>query len=412
MNLNAGIILAGQAPDIVGSASRGVALDEQQRAIAQQNRLAQVYAEYGPAALQGNQNALAQVAGVDFGAANQVLQQNRAQANTDRAFNRTVQVQDRQFANQERDFAIQMQQQAAAMSAQERAAEAEQIKRGVHAASGAQTPEQWDQTVTALGQPDLVGQFGNKDALLRQYMTAAQILEADAPPQDDTPAAIRSLEIRAQRAGLTPGSPEYQQFMLEGGKSAADGFAMDVSPDGGVSVRQGGATIEKPLDLTVEEGKNSGFLIRTRNSNSVLDELEAEGTDVGAKIRQNIPFGVGNFFQTPEFQKYDQARRDFVNAVLRRESGAVISVEEFENANQQYFPQPGDAPEVIAQKRRNRVDAIAGLELGAGEGAGSAIVKGRDPAAGQPPQSVVDELGENAGVIWENMTPEQRRLFE
>jgi hypothetical protein len=50
----------------------------------------------------------------------------------------------------------------------------------------------------------------------------------------------------------------------------------------------------------------------------------------------------------------DQAKRNFVNAVLRRESGAVISPSEFENAHVQYFPVPGDSEKVLAQKKANR----------------------------------------------------------
>lgn len=63
-----------------------------------------------------------------------------------------------------------------------------------------------------------------------------------------------------------------------------------------------------------------------------------------------------------------QAQRNFVNAVLRRESGAVISDEEFANAAQQYFPQPGDSPAVVAQKAQNRMTAIAGVRRASGPG--------------------------------------------
>ena len=38
-------------------------------------------------------------------------------------------------------------------------------------------------------------------------------------------------------------------------------------------------------------------------------------------------------------QKFEQAQRDWINANLRKESGAVIADSEFENAAQQYFPQ-------------------------------------------------------------------------
>jgi hypothetical protein len=58
-----------------------------------------------------------------------------------------------------------------------------------------------------------------------------------------------------------------------------------------------------------------------------------------------------NWTQSEPQQKVEQAQRNFINAVLRRESGAVIGSEEFDNARKQYFPQPGDEQGTIAQKQ-------------------------------------------------------------
>ena len=139
-------------------------------------------------------------------------------------------------------------------------------------------------------------------------------------------------------------------------------------PDGTrVQMGDGGDTAP---DLTVDAAKNTGFLIRTQEANRVLDEQEAEGLSFLAQNADSIPLGLGNYMVSENFQKYDQARRNFVNAVLRRESGAVIADSEFVNANRQYFPVPGDSPGVIAQKRQNRLDAIEGLRVGSGAGAG------------------------------------------
>jgi hypothetical protein len=74
----------------------------------------------------------------------------------------------------------------------------------------------------------------------------------------------------------------------------------------------------------------------------------------------------GNYALTPEYRQYDQAKRDFVNAILRQESGAVIADSEFANAEKQYFPQPGDDPATIEQKRRNRETAIKAIREASG----------------------------------------------
>src|SRR5262249_45569513 len=115
-----------------------------------------------------------------------------------------------------------------------------------------------------------------------------------------------------------------------------------------------------------------------------------------------VPY-VGNYMVTPSYQRYDQASRDFINAILRRESGAAIKTSEFTNASTQYLPRPNDNPQVLADKRANREAASkrsagrAGPKRGVGGGAGRAyppsnLLKGGDgapnPAAG--PQQPVE----------------------
>lgn len=160
-------------------------------------------------------------------------------------------------------------------------------------------------------------------------------------------------------------NPETGQYERFGGVKAPNGMTFEMGPDGSFRMVQGPAG----AGLNVDQGKNTGFLIRGRESHKVISELEQAGTSLWNKTMRGLPGGVGNYGLDPDAQKFEQAKRDFVNAVLRRESGAVISDEEFENANQQYFPQPGDGPEVIAQKRRNRENAVKGFEIGAGPGA-------------------------------------------
>jgi hypothetical protein len=54
-------------------------------------------------------------------------------------------------------------------------------------------------------------------------------------------------------------------------------------------------------------------------------------------------------------KRQEQAEQNFINAVLRRESGAAIAPSEYVNAAKQYFPQPGDTKAVLEQKRLNRL---------------------------------------------------------
>ena len=169
------------------------------------------------------------------------------------------------------------------------------------------------------------------------------------------PAAIQTLRIRAEEAGLKPGTPEYQKFMAEGG--VKKGMGVRVRPDGTVEFVQGG---DLP-SLTEAQSNALVFSQRMRQSNDVLNDLESQGTSLGQSLASKIPL-AGNYLLSDEYQRYDQARRNFVNAVLRKESGAAIAESEFANAEKQYFPVPGDSEAVIAQKKRNRELAMQLME--------------------------------------------------
>ena len=59
-------------------------------------------------------------------------------------------------------------------------------------------------------------------------------------------------------------------------------------------------------------------------------------------------------WQSDTMQAYAQAARNFINALLRRESGAVIAESEFDSAEKQYLPLPNDSEETTRQKAANR----------------------------------------------------------
>lgn len=115
-----------------------------------------------------------------------------------------------------------------------------------------------------------------------------------------------------------------------------------------------------------EQSNNANYANRMVESHSVISGLESQAADPAQRALSAIP-GVGNYAVSSDTQKVNQAKRDFMTAVLRRESGASISSGEFATADKQYFPQPGDSAEVMAQKRINRETTIKGVMAGAGQ---------------------------------------------
>jgi hypothetical protein len=128
---------------------------------------------------------------------------------------------------------------------------------------------------------------------------------------------------------------------------------------------------EKPL--TEFQGKSAAFADRALLADQALSGLDYNPAAINSKAAVGRTPLIGgaleaatNVMLSPENQRAEQAQRDFVNAVLRQESGAAIGRDEFDNARRQYFPQPGDSDEVKAQKAANRQTAIAGLQRNAG----------------------------------------------
>lgn len=95
----------------------------------------------------------------------------------------------------------------------------------------------------------------------------------------------------------------------------------------------------------------AGFAERVQQANAVIDKLGKNFTGTTSTFGKYLP----NMFKSEDRQLFEQAQRNFINAVLRRESGAAISPDEFKSAEIQYFPQPGDTIANLQQKAQNRL---------------------------------------------------------
>ncbi len=146
-----------------------------------------------------------------------------------------------------------------------------------------------------------------------------------------------------------------------------DGKPMLVQQDRAGNIRpvQGFAP-KTGADKALTEGQSKAVLFgsRMQAANSTLEKL-SEGGVTTSTPGSRAGFGVGtlvNVMSKPQQQQLDQAKRDFINATLRRESGAAIAETEFDNAEKQYFPQIGDSAQVKAQKASNRAIAVRGMQ--------------------------------------------------
>tara|TARA_Y100001938_G_scaffold143912_1_gene217529 strand:- start:2142 stop:2735 length:594 start_codon:yes stop_codon:yes gene_type:complete len=130
---------------------------------------------------------------------------------------------------------------------------------------------------------------------------------------------------------------------------------------------------EKVKDpFTGEQKKQAGFAVRMENAVAQLETLENSGFNpVNAYdlIVSNLPLvpdAIERYFNTPKFKQYQRAKIDFSTAQLRQETGAVINESEIDWINLTYFPEFGDDPQTLLDKRQARRDALAAMKGQAG----------------------------------------------
>ena len=183
--------------------------------------------------------------------------------------------------------------------------------------------------------------------------------------QFDNQHATATLNQNAQQFGQTHGLNQQKFAETQANNAATQGF----------EAQRIAQTANKPAKAFADaQAKAATFGHRADASNAELAEIVASGFDP-----TNIDKRV---FSSQKFRQYDRAKREFVNAVLRQESGAAIGKEEFKNADKQYFPQFGDDDSTIEAKRLARERAAEGLKRQS-QGAYEALYGGQSVQAEQ-----------------------------
>lgn len=219
--------------------------------------------------------------------------------------------------------------------------------------------------------------LGNRVVPVDPYAPGGPMAKAMTPGEQASNALGRAnLGLRQQELALSKAIARSSNAP-SGYRVTADGQGLEPIPGGPADPANA-----KRAAPTEFQGKSAGFGSRAQISNQILTDLELSGTQDAGRIRENaaaVPIiggvldnAVSSMLPTwagapnAKQQRYGQAKRDFINATLRQESGAAIGESEFANADKQYFPQPGDTPEVIAQKRANREQIVRSFQVNAG----------------------------------------------
>jgi hypothetical protein len=172
--------------------------------------------------------------------------------------------------------------------------------------------------------------------------------------------------------------------------------------------------------FTEDANKAHAYALRISKALPLLEEMVTSPEGQPSMLDRgvtNLPL-LGNTLAGPRGQRFDQLSRDMVNAILRRESGATITDQEFKNAYQQYIPQPGDKPETVQLKMENirtqlkafadtanRTPDVYGMQGNRGSTAAPQAVPA--PATGTPTPGAVE-----GGYRFKGGNPADRNSWE
>ena len=259
MALDPSIILAGRSPDMINALAGGVQAGQQMRAAQTQNALSDLYRTQGAGIMAGQQPALNALAQISPEAALGI--QGARQQMDARSLDMSATRQGMAHADKRMQFLTAEERRAAEshaakLSAAERQAQAAKVEDAVKMGLMIQTPQEWDQ-VMATQAPDLVGQFGNRQAIASRYMSIADILKQSEPrdPTKGAPTGYMFTDPSNPAAGVKP-IPGYQdkrmEFLTAEERRAAESHAAKLS----AAERQAQAA-------KVEDAVKMGLMIQT-----------------------------------------------------------------------------------------------------------------------------------------------------
>lgn len=340
---NANIILQGRQPDMVNVLSRANQAAGQHNDIQHQARYRNALLQHGAGAMQGNQESMNALAGFDP-AAVQGMQANNLNMDATR---------------QQMD--MQAKKYAASLSAQQAAQEASQM----------------EATMMRVAQLAQLGDIQGANALLRQSDPDAPMMRSaeDLPTiMMGAKSVIGALkDVQALQPEVVPPADEYGRYAAEevaAGRQplsridfaqAKKGNGVSMTTPDGTVLQVGGNSSVK---FTEGQGKDNVYSTRARGALDVLEPVSGALTSVGNRAAELDPTGLSRGLQSEDFQVAMQAGTEFLQAILRKDTGAAITEGEENSYGKTYLPQVGDGPAVLEAKRKARIRAVNALESG------------------------------------------------
>lgn len=352
-----------QTPNVLGAVQQGTQMAGQVNALRRLAEEQNLYRQHGQGIASGDPTAMNALAQFNPGAAFDMTRQRAADGRAERQLG----ISEAQLGMAREAAARAAEQHVMQMDAAEAAREAALIEQGLMKVAPliAQARDTGDVTalnqgLRTLGLPPV--QSADEAMLLAAqhagvYETLKRAGELTAGPPPLTNVAKLQADYEAGRIDQAT----YEAALAKA--TASDGMALELGPDGTMRMAQGGAT--QGFKFTEAQSKDNVYATRAEGALALLDSVGAEAmASRGDRVADAIPLGIGREFQSEDFQVAQQAGEEFLQAILRKDTGAAITSQEQDLYGKTYLPQPGDGPRVIEAKRQARIRAIEALKSG------------------------------------------------
>lgn len=231
---------------------------------------------------------------------------------------------------------------------------------------------QWTRAARARLMPMAIGREKFAAFLAEQQKPKQEEKETFDNPVDELDAEGRPVRVQYGNRGT--------RKVVAGAQPAPKGRGgqLTIDPETGqVVVAAGGGSLKET------EGKAVTYGIRAAAGLEKLEKIEDSGyqpENMMDRVAENVP--AGNFMLSKSGQQYKQAAAEFLAAILRKDTGAAVTKEEWSIYGAQFFPRAGDSDDVIKQKRESRRTALEALRAGSGAGAPMIPAPGSDQQQG------------------------------
>jgi hypothetical protein len=200
-------------------------------------------------------------------------------------------------------------------------------------------------------------------ALLRKYLEP----QAAVDPLDRQRKELELEKLRAEVAGV---GGSGREALLKGAPSGTM-WNDPNDPSKGVKPIPGAEKLSDPKEYQTKDAMLAERMLR---SNDIIEKLMTPKTAGGVGYDPTrganawAPDGgiMGGILNSGEWKQYQGAAREGIAAILRKDTGAAVTDQEFEWYFPMFYPQPNDDAQTVADKKARRQAAAQALRGSSG----------------------------------------------